>query len=254
MDQECVNGGGEHTVVTTKTSLVLEQPHLLSESICKVLNLWQARNGDAISVQDCEQRWFRARINNLDTLEATLTPFESIERPESALEVCVYQALPNKERFELVLQKLTEIGVSHIVPFVSNHSSTLEERDAGQKKSHRWPDVVLRAARQCRRGCLPQLYSVQSWDDVLQQLGNWDIKIILDAKGGLWSISEAINGAQPGSVAIVVGPEGGFDDDEIVQAQQQGAVPVKIGPRILRTESAAIVAAALVQHLAGDYV
>lgn len=253
MNLKCVNNGGIGSVIRSAQPLVLEQEFQLDASARESAMLWQTRCGEIVSVQDGEQNWFRARVSRLDAEMLAIVPFEAMDKPESGLKICVYQALPNKERFELVLQKLTEIGATHIVPFVSNHSATLEQRDAGQKKSHRWPDVILRAARQCRRGCLPQLYSVHDWDEVLQQLDSWEIKIVLDAKAGLWSVSEALNGAQPGSVAIIVGPEGGLDEDEIAQAQYHGAVPVKIGTRILRTETATIVAASLVQFLAGDY-
>lgn len=253
MNQECVNNGGISSLLCADEPLKLEQQFNLDRIASAIAMRWQARRGEIITVQDSEHSWFRARIVHLDAEVLTIIPFERLGQTESALEICVFQALPNKERFELVLQKLTEIGVSHIVPFISQHSATLQQRDAGQKKSHRWPDVILRAARQCRRGMVPQLFAVQSWDEVLESLGAWDVKLILDAHAGAWSLCEGIGKGKPDRVAIIVGPEGGFSREEINQAQGYGAVPVTIGPRILRTETAAIVAAALVQHLAGDY-
>jgi 16S rRNA (uracil1498-N3)-methyltransferase len=253
MNQKCVNSGGESTLICAEQPLKLEQQFNLAATAIAATKLWQVRCGEIITVRDSKHNWFRARIAQLDEQLLTIVPFESLPQPDSALEICVFQALPDKERFELVLQKLTEIGVSHIVPFVSKHSSTLQQRDAGQKKSHRWPDVVLRAARQCRRAMVPQLFAVHTWDEVLEQLDAWDTKLILDARVGTWSMCEGVGSGQPNRVAIIVGPEGGFATDEIAQAQGCGAVPVTIGPRILRTETAAIVAAALVQHLAGDY-
>lgn len=253
MNLECVNIGGIPSLLCANEPLKLEQQVNLDSIASATAARWQARCGEIITVQDSEHNWFRARIVHLDVEMLAITPFEHLGQVEPALEICVFQALPNKERFELVLQKLTEIGVSHIVPFVSHHSSTLEQRDAGQKKSHRWPDVVLRAARQCRRGMVPQLFAVHRWDEVLENLGAWDVKLILDTQAGAWSLREGIGKGRTDRVAIIVGPEGGFSREEIIQAQGCGAVPVTIGPRILRTETAAIVAAALVQHLAGDY-
>lgn len=253
MNHACVNHGGAASLICADTPLILEQECHLDQAGRDALAIWQARVGEVVTVMDCEQAWFRARICHLDAEGATILPFEFLGSPESPLEICVYQALPNKERFELVMQKLTEIGVTRIVPFVSQHSSTLEQRDAGQKKSHRWPEVILRAARQCRRAQLPELSAVQSWDSILSELGDWEVKLLLDEKGGSWSFKEGIGTIKPTRIALIVGPEGGFARDEVMQAQQQGAVLVTLGARILRTETAAIVAASLVQYIAGDY-
>lgn len=253
VNSECVNGGGQQSVVCVDHPLLLGQETTLDDSARQALMLWSPRVGEAVTLRDCNQSWFRARISQLNDDGTTLLPFEAIGVPESAIEIGVFQALPSKERFELVVQKLTEIGVTHIVPFVSQHSLTLEERDAGQKKSHRWPEVILKAAKQCRRGLLPELTAVQQWDDVFNELSAWDVKVLLDEQGSGWSLADGIGKSRPTRIAIIVGPEGGFDRQEVERAQQQGVVPVTLGNRILRTETAAIVAATLVQYIVGDY-
>lgn len=253
MTRACVNGGGVASRICSDSCFVLEQEAALSALGRQALETWQARVGEIMTVMDGQQRYFRARITALDEVEARVVPFAELAAPESPLEICVYQALPDKERFELVLQKLTEIGVSRIVPFVSHRSATLEQRDAGQKKSHRWPDVLLRAGRQCRRAQLPELAEVHSWDELLASLPEWDVKLLLAEKGHAWSFQEGIGSGRPDRLALIIGPEGGFDGEEIEQAQQYGVVPVSLGSRILRTETAAIVAASLAQFCVGDY-
>lgn len=249
----CVNDGGQHSIIRIAEALVLDQEVVLDDVAFQALSQWSPRIGEALTVCDRFDTWFRARICQLDDEQATLLPFEQMEAPESTLEICVFQALPSKERFELVIQKLTEIGVTRIVPFVSQHSVTLEERDAGQKKSHRWPEVVKRAAKQCRRGMLPELATVHQWSELLDELELWDVKVLLDEQGSGWTFADGIGQSKPSRVAIIVGPEGGFDRQEVEQAQYRGAVPVSLGNRILRTETAAIVAATLVQYIVGDY-
>jgi len=250
---ECVNGGGQQSVICVDSQLVLEQETAINDSVCQALALWSLWVGESITLRDCNHGWFRARICQFDDEGVTILPFEAIDVPESPIEICVFQALPSKERFELVLQKLTEIGVTRIVPFVSQHSLTLGECDAGQKRSHRWPEVILKAAKQCRRGLLPELAPVKQWDDVYNELSAWDVKILLDEQGSGWSLADGIGSGRPTRIAIVVGPEGGFDRQEVERAQQHGVVPVTLGNRILRTETAAIVAATLVQYIVGDY-
>nr|WP_320115919.1 16S rRNA (uracil(1498)-N(3))-methyltransferase [uncultured Desulfuromonas sp.] len=253
MSLECVNNGGSVSRIVSACALTLEQEAAIGLAGRDALSIWQARVGEIVTVEDPFQQCYRARITDLDDADATVVPFEMIDAVESPVQICLCQALPEKERFELVLQKMTEIGVNRIVPFISQHSTTVEERDAGQKKSHRWPDVLLRAGRQCRRAELPELMAVCDFDTMLESLSDWDVKLLLSEKGAAWSFREGIGSARPDRIAVIVGPEGGFADAEIEQAQGRGVVPVSVGRRILRTETAAIVAATLAQFCVGDY-
>src|SRR5690606_19362012 len=124
--------------------------------------------------------------------------------------------------------------------------------DAGQRKSHRWPDVVLRAAKQSRRGDVPELYQVLSWDQATWLAASADLKILLYVAAAPWNLREAMHGERPTRVALMIGPEGGFAPEEAAEARNLGFLPVAVGPRLLRTETAAIVGAALVQYTLGD--
>ncbi len=201
---------------------------------------------------DPEQNEYRARITELGETHATLFPFAALQRSESPIAIEVFQALPAKERFELVLQKCTEIGNTRIVPFTCSRSSTQQERDAGQKKSHRWPDVLLRAARQCRRALIPELYPVLEWSQALQMAAGAELALLCFEGEGCWPLGEALQGFRGRRIALVVGPEGGFSQEEVEQARGRGILPISLGPRILRTETAAIVASGAIQYALGD--
>ncbi len=250
----CVNDGGPASLIRLEHVARLEVDVALAEPAVGALARWQARAGEVLSVVDSESVVYRARITRIDAEAAACVPFERLRHPvESPLRIEVFQALPERERFELVLQKLTELGVARIVPMESHHSTTLAERDAGQRKSHRWPDVILRAARQCRRAMLPELFAPLEFADALQLAGGNELKLILDAGvGSSWTLTEGIAALRPDSVALMIGPEGGFSAAEIEAAQNAGFLPVSLGPRILRTETAAIAATAVVQALLGD--
>jgi 16S rRNA (uracil1498-N3)-methyltransferase len=231
----------------------LEEETSLSVQAREALVFWQARPGEVLTVIDPATTAYRARITRLDAEGAACVPFQRLPGPvESPLRIEVYQSLPDKERFELVLQKLTELGVARIVPLESEHSATLDERDAQQKKSHRWPDVISRASRQCRRAMLPELLSVHTFAEALSRAECTELKLMLYEGEVLWSFTEGFGSFRPQSVALLVGPEGGFSSAEVEEAQTLGFLPVRVGPRLLRTETAAIVAAALLQSYLGD--
>ncbi|MGE4579999.1 MAG: 16S rRNA (uracil(1498)-N(3))-methyltransferase [Desulfuromonadales bacterium] len=254
MHHECVNGGGSDSLFYLDEVPALEQPLPLGGSVVTVLEAWQARPGEIITVVDPQQTFYRARLVSIEGEKATVVPFQPMPRAmESPVDIEVYQALPEKERFELVLQKLTEIGVSRIVPYTSARSITLPERDAGQKKSHRWPEVIVRAAKQCRRARLPELFSVLSWDQATYYARQTELKLLLYEGEAPWSLQEILRESRPASVSLLVGPEGGFSPEEVAEVRDLGFLPVSIGPRILRTETAAILGAALVQYAVGDY-
>jgi len=249
----CVNAGGPESVVRFDHVPELDKETRLSADALHALSIWHARPGEVMTLVDPETVAYRARIVSLDPEQPCCIPFERLPRPaESTLSIEVYQSLPDRERFELVLQKLTELGVARIVPMESVHSSTLEERDAGQKKSHRWPDLIRKASRQCRRAMLPQLMTVHPFIEALSKAASAELKLMLYEGHAAWTLTEGFGSFKPQSVALMIGPEGGFSPDEVEQAQNAGFLPVSLGPRILRTETAAIVAAAIVQSSLGD--
>lgn len=253
MIPECVNSGGPASILELAERPTLEQPVRLSGGSLPALGIWQARLGEVLTVRDPEGAWYRARLAHWQDEVAELVPFEALTtNPESTLDIWVLQALPDRERFELVIEKLTEIGVTRIIPYHSTRSTRLEERDARQRKSHRWPVQVLRAARQCRRGQVPALYPVLEWDQALLIAARADLRLLLYEREDHWSFGELLAGGLPHQVSLMIGPEGGFTPDEVAAARDLGIVPAGLGPRLLRTETAAMLAAALTQFALGD--
>ena len=249
----CVNNGGPESLARLDHVPQLDAETHLSVDALQALAIWQTRPGDVMTLVDPEATAYRARIISLDAENPCCIPFQRLSASaESPLAIEVYQALPERERFELILQKLTELGVARIMPMQTAHSATLEQRDSGQKKSHRWPDLIRKASRQCRRAMLPQLMAVASLTGALRAAAAAELKLMLYEGAVGWTLTEGFGSFKPRSVALMIGPEGGFSPAEVEEAQNAGFLPVSLGPRILRTETAAIVAAALVQSYLGD--
>jgi 16S rRNA (uracil1498-N3)-methyltransferase len=166
-------------------------------------------------------------------VEARISSRRSVPKP--AVEITLIQAVPKPDRWELVLQKAVELGVSTIQPVVTEHT----EFKANTKKQERWEKIVLNAAQQCEVRWLPELRSLKPFREVVPELDQYDLLLV----GSLY------DGAQPfrsvemkgsGEVGLLIGPEGDFTENEVASAVNAGAIPVSFGDRVLRTETAAI--------------
>ena len=253
LHHSCVNKGGPASLVRLGHVPQLDEETCLSAEALTALSHWQARLGEVLTVVDPEATAYRARITCLEPEQATCVPLHRLAKTvESQLRIEVYQSLPDNELFELVVQTLTELGVTRIVPLESQHSTTLDECDTQQKMLHRWPGVSSKASRQCRRATLPELMPPHTFAEALVCAGSAELKLMVYEGDMAWSFTEGIGSFKPQSIALLIGPEEGFSQDQVEQAQTVGFLPVSLGPRILRTETAAIVATALAQGYLGD--
>lgn len=253
MPRACVNRGGAQSLPRLDGVPRGEEEVIFGAETAAALICWQVRPGAVVTLVDAENLCWRARLTALSPDGGRAIPFQRLLRPlESPVILAIYQSLPEKERFELVLEKLTELGATRIVPMTTARSATVAERDSGQKKSHRWPEVVRRAAIQCRRAQLPELGECVSFTEALRETSNADLRLFLYEGEPVWTLREALRGERPQRLALFIGPEGGFAPEEVEQARAAGILPISLGPRILRTETAAIAACAALQFAFGD--
>jgi 16S rRNA (uracil1498-N3)-methyltransferase len=169
------------------------------------------------------------------------------------VKIILLQALPDKERMELIIQKTTELGVYSIVPFKSKRSISLEERERKQFKAHRWQSIAIKAAKQSRRGRVPLLESYCDFSEALRYAEGSGLKIILWERGDKNPLRDVLRSkGNYGEVTLMVGPEGGFEAEEVRRAEEGGFIPITLGGRILRTETAAILLVGILQYELGD--
>ena len=178
----------------------------------------------------------------------TLTGFDETNR-ESPLITRLGIGLSRGERFEWVLQKATELGVSEIFPLITERTEVKLKGEREEKKLQRWQQVIVSACEQSGRNRLPLLHP-------LQPLADWqgvdgELKLVLHHRSAL-GIGE-LRPLRPATVAMAIGPEGGLSDDEIQQLSKSGFQNLTLGPRVLRTETAPIVALGVFQSLWGDF-
>jgi 16S rRNA (uracil1498-N3)-methyltransferase len=158
---------------------------------------------------------------------------------EPKVQVTVAQGLPKGEKWDWILQKCTELGARSFLPFVSTRTIVKIDDSKAKKKRERWSKIVKEASEQSHRGRVPSVSLPMNWKSLLAEVPKYDLAILAYEKGGqALSVIEQLPEAR--SILMIIGPEGGFSEEEVLEAIDQGAKPITLGNRILRTETAAM--------------
>jgi 16S rRNA (uracil1498-N3)-methyltransferase len=168
---------------------------------------------------------------------------------ESGLKITLLQAICRGDKMDWVLEKATELGVTHIIPVQSERSEVQLDSERAAKRREHWQRVVISACEQSGRAYVPQVEALQPLGHRLSSAMHADAKLVLEPGGQPLSRARALS-----SVALAVGPEGGWSERDLAQLALAGFGPVAIGARVLRTETAGIAAISVMQALFGDFV
>ena len=202
--------------------------------------------GDEVYVFDGRGREFRCSVSNTNRDSAELHIESEVEpaKPESQLQLNLCVALLKGEKFDLVVQKATELGVTKVTPLITRYAD-IHLRDAADatKRTARWQRIALEAAKQSGRAFVPEISLPLAFEAALEGTG-----VMFSERGG--QALESLTGAS--SITALVGSEGGWSDEEIDTARARDFHIVTLGGRILRAETAAIAVTALLQHRFGD--
>jgi len=212
------------------------------------------RPGDRVTALDGTGRQYEVTLEEVGNARATGRAVDPLAATgEPAARLTLYQSLLRREKFEWVLQKGTEIGVAAFVPVITRRSLVRDAEDVGPEKLDRWRRIIREAAEQSCRGLLPVLSPPIAFAEAAAGARAADVALIAWEGETRRTIGETLEGcAGVGEIALFIGPEGGYDEEEVGLAESWGAVSVSLGGRILRTETAAVVGAALVLHRLGE--
>lgn len=168
--------------------------------------------------------------------------------PESPLHIHLGQAISRGERMDWAIQKAVELGVTQITPLFTERCEVRLQGERADKRQQHWQQIAISACEQCGRSSVPQIRSPVVLADWLAEL-NTELKLVLHHR----TDQDLRNLPTPGSLGLLIGPEGGLSSDEIGLAETTGFQAARFGPRILRTETAPVVALSIVQQLWGDF-
>jgi 16S rRNA (uracil1498-N3)-methyltransferase len=227
-------------------------PGDVAHQLKQVLHL---REGQVIIVLDNQGMEFEVMLVSIQshTAQGQIQTRRAVQG-EPAFSLALFLCLSQREKFEWMLQKCTEVGVTAFTPVISSRS-LVQEPDQAHKKYPRWQKIIQEAAEQSGRGRLPLLYPPLAFEHAIQESrANNRCAYLLWERERSRSLHQALTAIFPGQnrLALLVGPEGGFSETEATLAVNTGLLLVSLGPRILRMETAALVASAMILYEAGE--
>lgn len=204
---------------------------------------------EAFTVRDAAGAFFRASLKELTAAGGLAVPYERCPlSPEPSVHITLACAVLARQRMLFVTQKATELGVSKIVPLLTEHS--VPPRGLEHEKAHAWPGQIIRAAKQCRRSSLPEIKPPAALDAFLSSgEAEADLCLCLDNIGGQ---AAPASGPEPKRILLLVGPEGGFSHAERKKLEGR-TISWLLGGRVLRAETAVLVGLSAVQLTWGDF-
>ncbi len=232
-------------IINVNSTIILDDKK--SHYLTHVLRLKEQQS--FILFNGLDQFDYHAKICNLGRSVELFIEDKMTTHNESQLHTSIYLALSKNEHIDLSIQKCTELGVTSIIIFNSEHTQTPLKKTKLDKKLLHWQRVAQSACEQCGRSIVPTVQFIPRFTDALQ-IEPSRVRIMLDFEGE--PIKNIMNSSKLLNIDILLGAEGGLSDNEIQLAKQSGFIKVRLGPRILRTETAAITAMSLIQMLSGD--
>ncbi len=209
-----------------------------------IKNVLRMRVGEKLIICNGQGKDFYCIIADMSS-DGVRVQIEKEEETATELKTKLYlfQGLPKKDKMELIIQKAVELGVHEIIPVITKRTIVkIEDKKKEQKKMERWETISLSAAKQSMRGLIPTIKEPMSYKEALKYAKNLDAAIIpfehAEGMNATKSLIKDMKGKK--SIGIFIGPEGGYEDDEITTAISEGVTPITLGKRILRTETAGL--------------
>lgn len=222
-----------------------ELPEAQAHYIGRVLRM---APGATVQLFDGSGREYQGELVEVGKKSVSVELHEVVDGlAESPLRIHLGQGLSRGERMDWAIQKATELGAAEITPLVSERCEVRLKDERADKRLAHWRQIAISACEQCGRSVLPVIHAPLD-------LGEWQRQVQADLKLVLHPVAEPLaSHARPSSLAMLIGPEGGLSEAEVEQAKEHGFQAVRLGPRVLRTETAPVVALSVTQQLWGDF-
>lgn len=215
--------------------------HITGSDVNHIKNVLRMRQGETILISAGDNLEYTCLVGEMEA-EEVIADISYVQEVGMELpsKIYLFQGLPKSDKMELIIQKAIELGAAEIVPMATKRAVVKLDAKKAAKKVQRWNEIAKSAAKQSKRGLIPEVKPVMSFKEAVEYGKSMDMLLIPyeDAKGIAHSreVVEAVKDKK--SLGIYIGPEGGFPEEEVSLAMKAGAEPVTLGHRILRTETA----------------
>lgn len=243
-----------HRFFVDKENIQDDKIMVIGDDVKHIKNVLRLMEGDIISLCDKLGTDYTAEISDLSKEKIICRILKrKVSETEPPIEVILYQGIPKSTKMDLIIQKNTELGVSKIIPVITDRTVVkIQDRKKEEKKLERWNKVTEEAAKQSKRGIVPEVYQILTFEEMLKALKNDGLIIVPYENEENIGIKEVLKSETSKKINIVIGPEGGFEQKEIESLKAIGSKIVSLGPRILRTETAGFITSAIVLYELGD--
>jgi len=236
------------------TQIIGNKITVIGEDYLHLKKVLRAVKGDFITVC-CDGFDYTAEISEIckDYISSNIIDKKK-NITEAELKVTLFQGLPKADKMELIVQKCIELGVNEIVPVITERCiSKINNSNDAQNKVSRWQKIAIEAAKQCNRGTIPKIATPIKFTEAISLASKMDLSVIPYEKESSKGFKAVVSRCSDiFTASILIGPEGGFTQQEIQLAESQNIKKITLGPRILRTETAGMVALSLMMYELGD--
>ena len=217
--------------------------HVTGADVNHIKNVLRMKQGEELWISDGGTKEYRCEIESLGDEEVLLHIIYAQEpNYELPNRIYLFQGLPKADKMELIIQKAVELGAYEIIPVETKRCVVKLDGKKAAKKVERWQQIAESAAKQSKRMLIPNVHQVLSFKEALKYAESMDIRLIpYELAKGMQETKEILAAIEQGqSIGIFIGPEGGFEEKEVEAAISEGAKPITLGKRILRTETAGL--------------
>ena len=219
------------------------QIHIVGTDVNHISNVLRMKQGEEVWISDGGKKEYRCAIEAFSADEVLLHIIYAQEPDyELSSRIYLFQGLPKADKMELIIQKAVELGAYEIIPVETKRCVVKLDGKKAAKKVERWQQIAESAAKQSKRMLIPNVHQVLSFKEALKYAEAMDIRLIpYELAKGMQETKEILAAIEQGqSIGIFIGPEGGFEEKEVEAAISEGAKPITLGKRILRTETAGL--------------
>ncbi|OOM81597.1 RsmE family RNA methyltransferase [Clostridium sp. BL-8] len=248
-----------HKFFTEPYNITDIEGRILGDDVKHIYKVLRLSEGEDVVLNNCEGIEYLGKIKTITKSEVVVSIIKKLDiNNESKIKVHLFQGLPKGQKMDLIVQKGTELGVHEFIPTIT---ARVDVKLKGEfKKLDRLNRIALEASKQSKRSIIPQVREVIDFEEALSKLKDMDLALVPYENAEAFGIKslmrqlekENVDLSNINDVGILIGPEGGFEEEEINTLKAQGAYIVTLGNRILRTETAGFISAALIQYELGD--